>query len=115
VLALSTVVTFVAFNPFLYPNPLDRTKMMVQHRLAEMSAQQEAWPDISIDRSRRIPLIQQRVFGDYATLHFFGAQTVNLLLCIIGMAYLLYSSCRWLYQPSGSRAAIVILLVAFTT
>jgi 4-amino-4-deoxy-L-arabinose transferase-like glycosyltransferase len=115
VLVFSAAVTFVALNPFLYPNPLDRTTMMVQHRLEEMSAQQRAWPDISIDKSRRFPVIQQRVFESYATLHFSGAQTVNLLLCIIGIAYLLYSSYRWLQNPSGSGAAIVILLVACTT
>ena len=114
-LVFSAAVTFVALNPFLYPNPLDRTTMMVQHRLEEMSAQQRAWPHISIDESRRISVLQERVFESYATLHFPGAQIVNLLLCIIGIAYLLYSSCRWSEKPSGSAAAIVILLVAFTT
>jgi hypothetical protein len=114
-LVLVTGITFVALNPFLYPNPLDRTRMMMEHRLSEISAQQQAWPDISIDKSRRIPLIHQRIFKDYSALHLVGRGTINLILSVIGLGYLLNSSWRWLQKPITSGAGIVILLVAFTT
>jgi hypothetical protein len=88
---------------------------MLQNRLVVMSSQRQRDPSSSIDGSMRIPVIQQRVFERHATLHFVGGRTINLLLCLSGLGYLLYSTWHSSQKPTSSSASLVMLLVAFTS
>jgi hypothetical protein len=114
VLVVATVLTFVALNPFLYPNPLQRTQMMVEQRVNEIREQQNAWPDSSVHKTRRFPLVLQRVFEDYAAMRFLGARAINLFMSGLGLAYLLSSAWYWLQKPAGS-CTFVLLLIALST
>jgi 4-amino-4-deoxy-L-arabinose transferase-like glycosyltransferase len=71
-LLLGTVaaLTFILLNPLLYPDPIGRTLMMLDHRRLEMQVQQRRWPDDAVPPvlTDRAAVVAERVFVDWAGL-----------------------------------------------
>lgn len=116
-LILAAAFTFVALNPYLYPNPIGRTEKMVAQRLSEMERQQASYASarISGPLMPRIFLIGERVFYQCAALHFAGSWIINILLCSVGLWFLLFAAWAWLRSGAGYGGSLVLLLIAFTT
>lgn len=113
---LAAGITFVALNPFLYPDALGRTEKMFLYRLQEMHKQQSINPEYRVHGiDMRIEVVSQRVFEEYAAIRFEGARIVNILLCAIGIFYLMRKALHWLRSGLGPATSIVIILVALTT
>ena len=113
---LAAGITFVALNPYLYPDALGRTEKMFLFRLQEMHKQQSIYPEYRIHGiDMRIPVVWQRVCEDYAAIRFGGARVVNILLCTVGAFYLMRQAWRWLRSGVGPGTSIVIILIALTT
>jgi hypothetical protein len=113
---LVAVGTFVALNPYLYPDVWGHTVNMFQYRLQEMQTQEAAFPTYRIQGlDMRIRIVSQRVFQDYATLYCGGAQIVNIPLCGLGLCYLLYAAWRWLRGRAILGTSMAIILVGVTT
>jgi len=109
---LVAVGTFIVLNPYLYPDVWGHTVNMFQYRLQEMQAQEAAYPTYRIQGlDMRIGIVSQRVFQDYATLSFGGAQVVNIPLSALGFCYLLYAAWRWLRGRVISGTSMAIILV----
>jgi hypothetical protein len=115
-LLLGTAVVFVVVNPYLYSDPLGRTRAMFDHRLWEIQRQLSLYPETKISGAgNRIALIFRRVLESDATLSFMGARFVNLLLGAIGASVLLRQAWAWLRGNPTGRTSVVILVVAVTT
>lgn len=116
-LMLAAAFTFVALNPFLYPNPIGRTEKMVEQRLSEMERQQANYASTRISGPLipRIFLLGERVFYQYATLRFAGSWILNILLCSVGLWFLVFAGWAWLRTGAGYGGSLVLLLIAFNT
>jgi hypothetical protein len=116
-LVVAAVFTFVALNPYLYPDPLGRTKNMVSQRLSEMERQQASSPSqrISGPLIPRISLIGERVFHQYAALRFARSWIINVPLCSVGLWFLLLAAWSWLRSGTGYGGSLVLLLIAFSS
>ena len=114
-LILAAAFTFVAPNPYLYGDPIRRTKNMVEQRLSEMERQQAKIPSARISGPLipRVSLIGERVFQQCAALSFAKSWIINVLLCLVGLGYVLFAGWSWLRTGAGSAATAVLLLIAF--
>lgn len=114
---LTAGFTFVALNPYLYPDPIRNSMDMVEHRLEYIKLQQAEYPSARLSGSLtgRLPLVGQRVFSQYAALSFPNSWIINIPLCLVGLCYLLYTAWCWLRSGVGSGiSSLVLLLVALT-
>ncbi len=109
VVMMATALTFIAVNPFLYPNPLARTRAMFMLRISEMSSQSQnpLWGMSGLEQ--RLAIIPRRILEDYALIH---SGLINALLGSVGLAYLVRSAWQWLIGKGGSPASPVLLMVA---
>jgi len=108
VVMMTTAITFIAVNPFLYPNPLARTTAMLLLRTSEMSNHQTN-PLWGMDGlGQRLAIIPRRIFEDHALIHF---GLINALLGSVGMVYLVRSAWHWLIGKGGSPASPVLFMV----
>ena len=115
-LILAAAFTFVALNPYLYPNPIGRTEKMVAQRLSEMERQQASYSAAKISGPLipRVVLIGERVFYQCAALRFAGSWIINVLLCLVGLWFLLFAAWAWLRSGAGYGGSLVLLVIAFT-
>lgn len=95
--AVATVAAFVAWNPFLYRDPVGRGLKMLDHREAEMQQQTIDYPDAllpeGLSRCMRIAWdLLQRDAPLSATPLF----ALNLALAVAGLVRLCKRSWRWL-------------------
>ena len=116
-LILAAAFTFVALNPYLYPDPVRRTEQMVQQRISEMGRQQAAIPSARVDGSaiRRLLLIADRVFHEYAFFSFTKSWIVNGILCVVGLFWCGFVGTAWLRGHRSSGGTVVLLLIALST
>ena len=115
-LILAAAFTFVALNPYLYPHPVRRTEQMVQQRISEMDRQQAAMPSARIDGPaiRRLLVIADRVFHEYAFFSFTKSWIVNGILCVAGLLWSGFVGAGWLRGQRSSGGNVVLLLIAFS-
>jgi hypothetical protein len=112
-LMLVAGIVFVIINPYLYPNPLGRTAVMIKFRYLEMEVQKISFPgSISPEIGTRLMIVSQRIFKDYMVLNFKGAWIVNVLLFGLGASYLVRTGLQWLMNKGGSSISVAILVVA---
>jgi hypothetical protein len=115
-LLLGTALVFVVVNPYLYADPLGRTRAMFDQRLGEMQIQLSLYPEAAISgHAARVGLIFRRILESDAALSFTGARFVNSLLCAIGASVLLRQVWAWFRGGAEGGTSMVILLVAATT
>ena len=115
-LILAAAFTFVALNPYLYRHPVRRTEQMVQQRISEMDRQQAAMPSARIDGPaiRRLLVIADRVFHEYAFFSFTKSWIVNGILCVAGLLWSGFVGAGWLRGQRSSGGNVVLLLIAFS-
>jgi hypothetical protein len=108
VVMMATAITFIAVNPFLYPNPWARTRAMFLLRISEMSSQSQnpVWGMSGFQQ--RLAIIPQRIFEDHALIQ---SGWINVLLGSVGLVYVVRSAWRWLVGKDGSPASPVLLMV----
>jgi len=108
VVMMTTAITFIAVNPFLYPNPLARTRAMFMLRISEMSNQSKnpLWGMSGLEQ--RLAIIPRRILEDHALIH---SGLINALLGSVGLVYLVRSAWQWLIGKGSSPASPVLLVV----
>jgi hypothetical protein len=109
----SSMLVFIALNPFLYPDPIIRSGRMLKYRLVEMQFQQKIYSEDRVGDSPadRVTVIGQRVFQDYSSLRFPGAWAVNGALTAAGLALLARSAKNWGRDPSLKNAVGASVLI----
>ena len=107
-------IVFVFVNPYLYPNPIYRTALMIKFRGHEMALQQSLYPGSVIAESSRSNVLFTRLFQDYVPFHFQVDWLIYCVFCGIGLYFLLRSSYRWFKGEHSGEVAVAILLVLLT-
>jgi len=112
ILMLSSQITFFILNPFLWKDPLERNRMMLRQRFSEFNTQRILYPSSNIENlSQRIAIIPERIFHTYASIHAEGFLIINILLFLIGLAYLLRRSFLFLRKHDNNATPLAILIV----
>ena len=116
VIAVSTSFTFVAMNPYLWPDVDRRVGNMFRHRLQEMKV------ITTRDKETRRPSVGERVtrasdavFRECAAMKGNGTFFLNILLTATGMCLVIARARRWLLNRDQEPGPIVILLVGVMT
>lgn len=121
-LALTSGATFVAVNPYLYPNPVGRTLRMLEFRTQEMQDQFERFPQARIGGLlSRARTLAGGIYRDYATFHWPGSSLLsvagNFGLFCLGFFVLGRRAWGWLrgrsVSPAGAALGIVLGVSAF--
>jgi hypothetical protein len=108
-------ITFVAVNPYLYPQPLGRTVMLFRQRAYEMSRQAVSnATDLIQGPVERVTVVGEVVFQKYAVLSFPGAWLINLSLTLAGIWFTLCIALST-HRSVASAAATVLFLTAMLT
>jgi len=88
IMVVASQLTFIALNPFLWPDPLRGTASMFTHRLQEMHAQQVQLPESSMGEGpQRLWWVMRAILQDHAALHFPGAVLVNAGVFSLGFVH----------------------------
>lgn len=112
-LILAAGIVFVIVNPYLYPNPLIRTAVLIKFRYIEMAWQKTQLPGMIIpDIGARLVIVPERIFKDYMASNFNGAWIINILLFGLGIAYSVRTGLLWLINKDGNSTSVAILVVA---
>ncbi len=86
VVGVCSLLIFVALNPYLWPNPIMRTKIMLDQRTFEMTDQQRFFAEQGINSlSKRMTIVPLRIFSNYAPILPNKALPINLALFILGL------------------------------
>ena len=116
ILVFSSQLTFVALNPFLWKNPLDRTLTMFNSRIFEMSVQTNDFPGSRIQGfGQHVSVLTKRIFESYSSLHFEGAIWINIILFLIGFSYLAVKAVQYCKNDNSNPGALVILAIGLAT
>jgi hypothetical protein len=85
---LTAMLTFVLVNPLLYPNPLGRTVMLLEHRREEMLQQGIGTPRLAVadDITTRAGLMFRRTFLDWGTFQDWLGVPLDVPLTVLGLA-----------------------------
>ena len=116
--ALISSVVFVSLNPFLYPNPINKTKNMIRHRISEGRYHQRMFPDKALftlkDRFRTVlykTFYSQSSFNN-PILHW----SFGVVLFLIGILASIHREIRRWRQndlPSGESLGLIWFAVYF--
>lgn len=108
----ASLLVFVGSDPFLYRDPVSKTRVMFDQRNAEMAEQVRSFPRVALTTgSRRASVFAKRLFQDYAPLRFPGAVVINSALTILGLAWLVRTSYDWMRQRNANATAMVLLIL----
>lgn len=112
---VSSSITFVGVNPYLWPNPIVRAKKMAGHRIGEMREQQKIYPESQIDSIReRVSVVTNRVFKNYAALDFNKLFWLNIVFFLVGLSHIIVE--LWKSQNKieiDDAASITLVLISF--
>lgn len=112
---LATGLVFIIVNPYLYPNPIYRTSLMIRFRDHEISLQKSLYPENVIVEGSRLSVLSERILQNNTVFDFPGGLLVNTLLFGVGMWRLLSSGYKWIIRRDGSATSVIILIVALAT
>jgi hypothetical protein len=105
--------TFVAVNPFLYSDPLMKTKKMVGMRLGEMEGQKKESKDSDLTRLsfiQRVNTVADRVFSKYSALKFKGSMIFNLSFFLLG--FIIISNKSLQFAKGNYKDSIHLILLS---
>lgn len=108
----ASLVLFVGSNPFLFRNPLSKTRVMFNQRNMEIAAQVQSFPRAALTKwERRVEAVPKRLFQDYAPLRYPGATAINLALTTLGLAWLARTAYDWIRRRNVNSVAVAILIL----
>ena len=81
---------------------------MIDHRVTEMDKQFGDTQYRFDDPQERVTVLPRRIFGEYASVHFPGSETLYLGLTALGVIGLTWQTWRWLSAGHSNGAGPVI-------
>jgi hypothetical protein len=111
VVLVSAGIVFVASNPFLYPDPVGRTVLLLENRRQEMAAQAEAGPNRAVvGLARRAGLVWERSFFHETWGMSYPGWPVEAALALLGAGWLAARAAR---RGPGADALLLLWVAAF--
>ena len=112
ILTISSQLTFLLLNPYLWKDPLNRTITMFSNRITEMNNQQIAFPASRIQGfSQQVKVVTTRIFQTYSPIHFDGVLWINIIFFLVGLACVLVTAVKYLKHQHSNSASAALLLV----
>ena len=109
------VLTFVALNPFLDPDPLRRTLKLIRYRAAEIETQQRVDPAWVIDSpGERARVTYTYLFRSTALIHFVGSGVLQARFWLAGIAAIVRRSQQRLRREGSIDGSLVLLIMGAT-
>lgn len=116
ILVISSQITWIAINPYLWSSPIYRTIKMFNYRVMEMSNQVKLFPLYEINGILiRLKVITKRIFQSYASISFIGSWVINLFFFIMGFKYILIKSIKNLKNKNINDLSLVFFIVGITS
>lgn len=123
-LPFTAVATFVAVYPYLWPNPITRTRYMIQFRQDEMASQYRSHPQFQVDNVwQGLEKTWTGLTGRWSSARFFmydwgfdgiadHVGWIDVVIALIGIALLV-----WVGARKGLRSAelAIAALIVFQT
>lgn len=114
-IVLAVGIVFISLNPYLYPDPLVRTRKMVEFRLTEIHKQTKNLPDDRISGiDERLRVIPFQILQRHASFRFTGAWVINIIFFSIGALYLLNNSLLWIRGKTNKYSSVIVMLFMLT-
>ena len=113
--AITSVITFIGINPFLYKNSINRSIALFKWRIKEMNKQAESQWSSNINRFgfvNRIIRISNNVFNNYASIRFKGAFILNIIFFLTGFYIVLQKSWKFINGYQSNLYFLVLLLMS---
>lgn len=104
-------MVFTLLNPFLYTNSLNRIYKLFQFRIETMNNQTKEYGSLwkgGVQKSMQT--VSSKVFYDYASIRILKTQFINMVLCVIGIYTLGYSTYQWVVKNKKTYTSAVILV-----
>jgi hypothetical protein len=116
IVSFSSQLTFIALNPYLWVDPLIKTKTMFFNRLFEMNGQMNSFTDARIQGfDQHIKVVTLRIFQTYSSIHFDGVLWINIIVFLIGLTYLVVKADQYLKYIHPESVSTAILFVGATS
>jgi hypothetical protein len=116
ILVVFSQFTWISLNPYLWPDPLNRTVKMFNQRADEMHIQENTYPTAKIEGIiQRIKIVTKRIFNNFAAIPLLFFWPINISFFIIGFVYSLVKSLQFLKHKNSNTALISILIIGTIT
>lgn len=113
ILSFTSLSTFIASNPFLYKNTLDRSVALFKWRIHEMRNQTRNYPSANLTRlsfTNRVLKVSDNILNKYSSISFKGASLLNFLLFLTGFIIVVRKSMEFLKGNKSNLCYLILLL-----
>ncbi|MCH7927473.1 MAG: hypothetical protein IID03_05735 [Candidatus Dadabacteria bacterium] len=113
ILTFTSFTTFIASNPFLYKNTIDRSVALFKWRIHEMDFQTNESKSVdltSLDFTKRVLRVGSNIFNKYSSISFKGASLLNFLLFLTGFIIVVRKSMEFLKGNKSNLCYLTLLL-----
>jgi len=113
ILSFTSLFTFIAMNPFLYKNSINRSVALFKWRIYEMENQRKNFPSDDLTKlsfTSRVLKVGNNILNKYASFSFKGAFILNFLLCLTGFIIVVRKSMEFLKGNKSNLSYLLLLL-----
>jgi len=113
ILSFTSLSTFIASNPFLYKNTLDRSVALFKWRIHEMRNQTRDSHSANLTRlsfTNRVLKVSDNILNKYSSISFKGASLLNFLLFLTGFIIVVRKSMEFLKGNKSNLCYLILLL-----
>jgi hypothetical protein len=116
ILITSSQFTWISLNPYLWPDPMNRTIKMFNQRVDEIHIQENTYPASMVGGiTQRIEIVTKRIFYNYAAIPFLFFWPINIIFFMIGLVFSLVNSFQFLKNKNSRTSLITICIVGIIT
>ncbi len=114
VVGVTALATFVAVDPYLWPDPAGRISAMIELRASTLEGQQRNYPEVQIQGvAERLEVVPWRVLETHAAFGPRNTLVVNALLLLVGLVAVVQRSRRAATRRAAGPATFTVLAVGF--
>ncbi len=113
ILSFTSLSTFIASNPFLYKNTVDRSVALFKWRIHEMRSQTRKSHSANLTRlsfTNRVLRVGNNIFNKYSSISFKGASLLNFSLFLTGFIIVVKKSMEFLKGNKSNLCYLILLL-----
>jgi hypothetical protein len=113
ILSFTSFSTFIAMNPFLYKNSINRSVALFKWRIHEMGNQTRNSHSANLTRlsfTNRVLTVSNNILNKYSSISFKGASLLNFVLFLTGFIIVVRKSMEFLKGNKSNLSYLVLLL-----
>jgi len=113
ILTIASFSTFIASNPLLYKNTINRSVALFKWRIHEMRNQTRNSHSANLTRlsfTNRVLKVSDNILNKYSSISFKGASLLNFLLFLTGFIIVVRKSMEFLKGNKSNLCYLILLL-----